>query len=895
MDVEEMKNTKRQVKKQMIQIKGGRHLTNRYLVLFLLMLPLPVAFAQTPSLADRGLPDGPEEMTLEEKVSLILMPSDLSTKVLSENDQQENFWGRQNILNGLEGFYTPGIAAPFPGASVVQQIDNEKLTGHLKSDLLYHASVNDFNGVLATESYLFDSEFRIPVRDGASKTHDYALWYFIRGDDEVREIPVFRFPKQLFDHQVSRVFGKVRVKDDGFDQFGVSDDSPHEESFEQLVDRGVVFITDHPERDFAQLVRAYENNMLIEEELNEGCGKLLNIMRDSRPHPYPVKTVSSDSSAHFRRAAFEKTVRLFSHDDAPVLPASLTNVEISLVSDIAEEKAGAFRDMVNNHSVVKTQNREGANYVFWLAGAEKMTDSLITRRIDEIQSDYPVGQIVMFRTEPGPYFKNHGLPEGIHALVTGASDRPLMWELLAQAAFAGMEVKRAGVEESWSPGLKERSVKGEKCRLKFGVPAEVQMHRDSLARIDELMAEAIADEATPGGQVLVVHNGTVVWHKTYGHHTYAKERLVRKNDVYDVASVTKIAATMPSLMKLYEQGLFNLEDSLSMYFPPTDTTEKGNITIKELLLHQSGLPSYIPFYLNTIDRENLKGNIFSRRYSWHYNIKIDDYTYLNRNVSYRDDIFSQTKDSVFSVPVAQNRFMNANYLDSMMIRILEAPLHTKHEYLYSDLGFYFLGDLVWKLSGDRLNVFADNMFFQPLGARNTGFLPLNLFARDRIVPTENDKVFRKQLLRGWVHDPNAAMMGGVAGHAGLFSNAADLAKILQMYLNKGTYGGKKYLDKSTIELFKKRQNDSNRRALGFDKPEPDTLKVNPASQYASMESFGHSGFTGSLVWADPTYDLVYIFLSNRVHPHQYNKTLIQEDYRTRIQDIVYRSLLSPPR
>ncbi|MFW6043982.1 MAG: serine hydrolase domain-containing protein, partial [Marinilabiliaceae bacterium] len=690
---------------------------------------------------DRGLPDRPGEMTLEEKVSLILFPSDLSTTGSSDNRHPGNFWSRENIINGLEGFYTPRVSVPFPGASVVQQLKDEKLTGHLRADLLYYASVTGFSGILATGDYLFDSEFTFPFRNARSN-HEYALWYFTRGDDEVREIPVFRFPRQLFDHQVSRVFGEARIKED-FARFRLSDQPRVEESFEQLVDRGVVFMTDHFERDHAQLVRAYENNMLIEEELNEGCRKLLDIIRNSRPHPYPVRTLSPDSSAWFRRDAFEQTVRLFTRDGNPVLPGSLADVEISVVSDINDKDAGAFRDMVNNYSAIKTTNKEGANYVFWVVEPETITDSLLTRRIDEIQEDYPVGRIVLFHPGPATYFKDHALPEGLDALVTGASGQPVMLELLAQAAFAGMDVKRAPVEEEWSSSLKGLSVKGEKQRLKFGVPAEVQMKKDSLARIDELMADAIADEATPGGQVLVVHKGTVVWHKAYGHHTYSKDRSVRNNDIYDVASVTKIAATMPSLMKLYEQGLFNLEDSLSMYFPSADTTDKGNITIKELLLHQSGLPSYIPFYLNTIDRDRLKGNLFSRRYSWQYNIKIDDYTYLNRNVSYRDDVFSQSEDSVFSVPVAQNRFMNAGFLDSMMIRILDAPLRTRHEYLYSDLGFYFLGNLVPKLSGDRLDVFADKMFFQPLGARNTGFLPLQLFDREQIVPTENDKVFRK--------------------------------------------------------------------------------------------------------------------------------------------------------
>ena len=875
------------------------NITHRFLIFFSLMLPFQCALAKMQAAVDNVEPGAIDEMTLEEKVAMILISSpphqNQSNLEIRETSHSFNFWKRERILDCLDGFYSRQHSVPFPEASVVQLIDDDSLAMQLKDDLLYHASVNGFSGILTPGDYLFDSGLPFNVHDVEQSNHEYALWIFTGGEEVVKEIPVFRLPIQLFEHHESLFFRDIRDDEDGFEHLHFTDRRRVNESLESLVDRGVVFLTDHFERDHARLVRAYENNMLIEKDLNEGCKKILEKLSEGQPRPFPIETVSQDSSAFYRRSAFEQAVRLFSRDRSPVLPASLSDVDIGIVSDIHKEETSAFRDMVNNHCAVKDKNKEGANYVFWLANPDQMNDSLVTQRIETIQDNYPVGRIVMFLAKPGRYFSRHELPEDIHALLVGASGRPVMWEILAQAAFAGMEIKKAGIEETWSPSLKELSVKGEKHRLKFGVPAEVQMERDSLDRIDDLMADAIAEKATPGGQILVVHKGTVVWHKAYGHHTYTKNRPVRKNDIYDVASVTKIAATLPSLMKLYELGLWSLEDSLSMYFPSTDTIQKGNIRIRELLLHQSGLTSYIPFYLNAIDREKLKGNLFSRRYSWQYNIKIDDYTYLNRNVSYRDDVFSKKEDSIFSVPVAENRFMNADFLDSMMIRILKSPLRNRGEYLYSDLGFYFLGELIPKLSGDRLNVFADRMFFQPIGAQKTGFLPHRLFDQEIIVPTENDKVFRRQLLRGWVHDPNAAMMGGVAGHAGLFSNAADLAKILQMYLNKGKYGGKKYLDKNTIELFTKRQNDSNRRALGFDKPEPDTLKVNPASQYASMESFGHSGFTGSLVWADPAYDLIYIFLSNRVHPHQYNKTLIQEDYRTRIQDIVYHSLPSLPR
>lgn len=334
-----------------------------------------------------------------------------------------------------------------------------------------------------------------------------------------------------------------------------------------------------------------------------------------------------------------------------------------------------------------------------------------------------------------------------------------------------------------------------------------------------------------------------------------------------------------------------MDDSLGMFFPEADTTDKAGITLEELLLHEGGLSSYIPFYQNAIDRDQLNGSLFGRRYSWLYNIKLDDYIYMNRTVRYRKDVFQKSDNDEFSIQVARNFFMNKHFLDSITLQVIESPMRTRHRYLYSDLGFFFLGQMVPRLTGKSMDVFMDSVFYQPLGMQRTSFLPAGKFPAEEIVPTEMDKAFRKQLIHGWVHDPGAAMMGGVAGHAGLFSNAVDMAKMMQMYLNKGTYGGMRYLNESTIEYFTSCHSENNRRGLGFDKPEPDTAKASPASEYASPSSFGHSGFTGTLVWADPGNGLVYVFLSNRVHPYQYNKTLIEENIRTRIQDAAYKAII----
>ncbi|MFO8002059.1 MAG: serine hydrolase [Marinilabilia sp.] len=849
---------------------------------------------------DSVMPGTVDQMTLEEKVALLLMP------VRGNNEKTaldkfsfrgiEPFFGKDLIFDGNSGFVTPGIPVPFPDAITIKRIQDRDLKERLKADLFYQASINGYSGVFATADYLFQPEEPAGISTNERrKDHKFALWIFTNDERGVDNIPVYDLPGQIFSPSRSLSYSGNNGSEEVFDRDWVLSEKPsYSRSFEELVDQGIVFRTEQYERDHSRLVRAYRNNMLIEEELDQGCRNILEVLEKKRKFPFPVEKVDPGYSEFVRRKAFESSLRLFVRDQGPLLPSDLSSLNIEIVSDTDADKSSVFEDMVQNHITTETYDSSEVDYVFWLAGYEEMNDSSLKQRIDRFEENFPGARVVLFMGNPGNYFYTHALPPGIHGLLAGASDWPVVWEMLAQAAFSGLEVEQAEATEQWNPSLKGLSVKREQNRIKFGVPEEAGMNRDSLARIDELVNEAIKEKATPGAQVMVIRKGTVVWHKAYGHHTYEGNKPVTNNDLYDVASVTKVAATLPSLMKLYDERRWSPDDSLSHYFPQADTTDKGSIRLKELLLHESGLPSFIPFYLNTVDKDEFKGSLFSRRYSWQYNIKIDDYTYLNRNVTYRDDVFSHENDSVFSVPVAGDHFMNTGYIDSIKAEILTAPIRSRHKYLYSDLGFYFLGELVPRLTGISLNDFSERYFFRPIGARRTTFLPLQHFDKEHIVPTEDDKAFRKQLLHGWVHDPGAAMLGGVAGHAGLFSNSTDMGRIMQMLLNKGRYGGKQFLREETVDLFTRQQNGVNRRALGFDKPEPDTLKVSPASKYASQASYGHSGFTGTLVWVDPMYDLVFIFLSNRIHPHQYNKTLIKENYRTRIQDVVYRSFFRIP-
>jgi beta-N-acetylhexosaminidase len=332
-----------------------------------------------------------------------------------------------------------------------------------------------------------------------------------------------------------------------------------------------------------------------------------------------------------------------------------------------------------------------------------------------------------------------------------------------------------------------------------------------------------------------------------------------------MASVTKICATNIAIMKLYDEGKIKLSDTLGKFIPWVRGSDKANLTIQNILLHQARLKSWIPFYKEVIDSAGKpKSTIFSKSF---------------------------TKE--FAIPVADSLYMLTAWRDTMYKRIVESKLEDPNKYIYSDNDFIFLGLIVEKLSGKNLDEYVTQQFYKPLGLQATGFLPLQKFDKTKIVPTENEAYFRLQTLKGFVHDPGAAMFGGIAGHAGLFSCADDLAIIMQMLLNGGVYNGKRYLKKETIELFTQYQSAISRRGYGFDKPEKDNaIRKEPYPAFnASPMTFGHTGFTGTCVWADPVKNLVFIFLSNRVHPlGGDNQKLLKMNIRTKIHDAIYEAL-----
>ncbi|WP_291857980.1 serine hydrolase [Marinilabilia sp.] len=845
------------------------------------------------SLAQRLRTTSVDSLSIEEKVALILLP--IGGKYEPNFNERRNslkdpFIVSNHVLNVINGFEESVATIPFPDIRAICTLDDNRFRQILKVELLKSLSQRKERFILASNEYLF-KKVGLSWKAPELSKYSFALWVLSGNSGEAIPIPAVNMPELLFEKNKPLENKSDSQKRNIFFSWGEEVSSSSPVSFEERISEGILFLTQDPLADYKMLVRAYRNNMLMEEDLNSGCKKILAILRKVNCDLTPVDSVPKHISELARRQSFEQGIRLFRKRDGGFLPPDLAKVKAGILSGVSEEATFSFKSMLNHHVSVEDYGEKGVNYVFWLVDGQKISEAAIEERLLDIHNNYPDARIAMIMANSGNYFEFHSIPDDLDALYTGTSDYPLVWNLLAQAVAGGLQIGYVKPCEDWFTAIRQDSRYISPTRLKFGIPEEVAMSSDSLTVIDSIMFEAIQAEATPGGQVLIARDGVVVWNRNYGYHTYDKKREVKFQHLYDLASVTKITATIPSLMKLYEKDFWAMDDSLGMFFPEADTTDKAGITLEELLLHEGGLSSYIPFYQNAIDRDQLNGSLFGRRYSWLYNIKLDDYIYMNRTVRYRKDVFQKSDNDEFSIQVARNFFMNKHFLDSITLQVIESPMRTRHRYLYSDLGFFFLGQMVPRLTGKSMDVFMDSVFYQPLGMQRTSFLPAGKFPAEEIVPTEMDKAFRKQLIHGWVHDPGAAMMGGVAGHAGLFSNAVDMAKMMQMYLNKGTYGGMRYLNESTIEYFTSCHSENNRRGLGFDKPEPDTAKASPASEYASPSSFGHSGFTGTLVWADPGNGLVYVFLSNRVHPYQYNKTLIEENIRTRIQDAAYKAII----
>ena len=455
------------------------------------------------------------------------------------------------------------------------------------------------------------------------------------------------------------------------------------------------------------------------------------------------------------------------------------------------------------------------------------------------------------------------LTSNIEGIIMSYQNSKVSQELSAQLIFGAITAKGSlpvSIGEKFP--LNTTNFTRNQNRLQYGTPESVGINSIKLNKIDSLATLGLIEDMMPGAQILVARKGKVIYHKTFGHHTQHKKIKVSEDDVYDVASLTKILATLPMIMELVDNGTINLNTKISELLPDYIGSNKEDITLKQMLSHYARIKAWIPFYINTLD-----------------SLKQPDIKYYSKN-----------KSRKFSIQVANGLYARNDIKDSIYLQIMESELYPKLKYKYSDLPYYILKEYLEDYYNKPMQNLVQQHFYKTLGANNTTYLPLEKFPLDKIPPTEEDDYFRMQKIQGFVNDQGAAILGGVSGHAGLFSNANDIAKIMQMYLWKGSYGSVTYLRPETLDLF----NTCNycdvdvRRGVGFDKPQLED--VGPTCGCVSMDSFGHSGFTGTFTWADPEQDIIYVFLSNRTYPDATNRKIIKNNLRSDIQELIYHSI-----
>ncbi len=525
----------------------------------------------------------------------------------------------------------------------------------------------------------------------------------------------------------------------------------------------------------------------------------------------------------------------------------------------------AFDSLLNKYTKVQAYN--GSAYL----GVKSLNDltqelkfyNILIVQVNDADLNNP--QIINFITTNQTYKKVivafNGLGVGLNKLNNVTA--PIIWSdrvstvsahYSAQAIFGGVPITQK-LNASYSPKyMANMGFVTQKTRLQYTVPEDVGINSNNLGIIDQIAREAINARATPGMVVLVAKDGKVIFNKAYGSHTYSGDIPDKITDIFDLASMTKTTATTVEAMQLYDQGKLKLDSTLSSYLAPTRNTNKSDLTVREILTHQAGLIADIPTF------ERIKAADHSVDSSAAYPTKVNERYYLRKNY----------------------------FNDVMWPAMLSSPVRTRGQYVYSDVGMCFMQQIAETLTAMPLDKYVQQYFYNPLGMQTAGFLPLQKFNNNQIVPTENDQVYRKVLMDGYVNDPTAALMGGVAGHAGLFGSVNDVAILYQMLLNKGTYGGEVYIKPETVDLFTAKQSNISRRGLGFDRWDPITDRKYP-SEYASNQTYGHTGYTGTCVWVDPKYNLVYVFLSNRVNPKVTEK-LSSLHIRPRIQDAIYKAI-----
>jgi beta-glucosidase-like glycosyl hydrolase/CubicO group peptidase (beta-lactamase class C family) len=636
----------------------------------------------------------------------------------------------------------------------------------------------------------------------------------------------------------------------------------------------------------AKIKSALNEKILSEERLDHSVRKILKAKYWAGLNDFELidlENLRSDlNTVHdelLHSKLVESSITLLNNESLILPVQNLENKKIAYVK-FGDAENGYFLDMLKNYTNVEVVSSKNLNeliaklksYNLVIIGYHKsnlnpwkdykfedtelvwLQEIARTNKVilDVFASPYSLLQIKSFKN--------------IEGLLLSYQNSKLSQEISAQMIFGARAAKGklpVSIRNVYAEGygLFSASLK----RLAYSIPEDVGLSTEKLERIDSLAEVIINQKMAPGLQVLVARRGKIVYRKSFGYHTDEKKVSVSNSDIYDVASMTKILASLPLIMELEENGIIKLESTLGSLLPKLKNTNKDTLTVREVFSHYGRLKAWIPFYKKTLDSVT--------------NDPAEEY-------------YSNKESSKFNIKVADNLYLRNDYKDSIFDIIANVEQRSRNGYRYSDLSFYLFKKFIEKHYKKDLNQLTQQHFYKSLGADKTTYLPIEKFSKKSIVPTEKDSYFRMQLLQGYVHDMGAAMQGGIGGHAGLFSNSNDVAKIMQMYLQNGYYGGRRFFQPKTIDKFNHRYYEGNnvRRGIIFDKPQ---LKESEKATCGcvSDKSFGHSGFTGTYTWADPETQIVYVFLSNRVFPTMENKELIKNNVRTKIQQFIQDAII----
>ncbi len=708
---------------------------------------------------------------------------------------------------------------------------------------------------------------------------------FIPNIDNTANLPTTLSPKAITEILKGEMNFDGLIFTDGLGMKGVTKHHQPGELEVKALQAGndVLLLPENVPAAFSKIKEAMNNGTLDIDKINATVKKILKAkyrLGLTSFSPIPVHNVRADvtgpASQIMKRKLIENAITLVRTKESSLPIKDVTKKMASL--SIGSTNKTTFQDYLSKYTYLShfQANNKVSNastlisklkdYDEVIVGIHDMSsrssknfgiDMATVNFLNQLQSVTKVHLVVFGNPYSLKFF------DGIDNVLECYNEDEITQIVAASAVFGAIPIKgklpiTASYKSKYGDGVETESL----MRLQYDIPESVGLNSSILAHIDTIAQEAMDQKATPGMQVLVARKGRVVYHQAYGYHTYSKKSKVTKEDIYDVASITKIAATTMSVMKMHDDGEMDINSNMGNCLEDCLGTNKANLNIRDVMSHTARLKPWIPFYENTITKSKKP----SKKY------------------------YSKTQTAECNICVTQNLYIKESYLPNIWNEIYESELRDTDSYRYSDLGFIMLGRAIAEKSKMGLDNYTYQNFYRPLGMQKTGFNPLNRFSKNQIIPSDEDNYFRRQTIHGNVHDMGAAMMGGVAGHAGLFTDANDLAIFLQMLLNKGYYGGEQYVEPSTLSTFTTRHHKTTRRGLGFDMKETNTAKDCNMSERASYYTYGHTGFTGTAVWVDPQYDLVFIFLTNRTYPNMNNFKLNKLDIRPRIQTVVYEAM-----